>query len=104
MARTAISCQPPPRPAHHTASQRALAHPCPLTDLAHNWPLMCGLAGVISFDTRLGIESKVLGKMSSAIEHRGPDASGIWEVELESPHFSAGLVHCRLSILDPDSR
>ncbi len=65
---------------------------------------MCGLAGIISFDSRQPIEAKTLGKMSQRIEHRGPDASGSWEVELVSPSFAAGLVHCRLSILDLDAR
>lgn len=65
---------------------------------------MCGLASIISFDSRQGVDGKTLAKMAERIAHRGPDASGTWEVEFSSPSFAAGLAHCRLSILDLDSR
>lgn len=42
--------------------------------------------------------------MLKRISHRGPDASGRYDLELPSPHFSANLLHVRLSILDLDAR
>jgi len=50
---------------------------------------MCGLAGYIG----QGNES-VLHAMANTLEHRGPDAHGIWHDDI------AGLVHTRLSIQD----
>ena len=42
--------------------------------------------------------------MSRQVAHRGPDASGSWDMELSATWFAAGLAHCRLSILDLDQR
>ncbi len=52
---------------------------------------MCGIAGFIG---QGGIED--LRRMTSAMIHRGPDASGIWQ-DLKMPVF---LGHRRLSIID----
>lgn len=53
---------------------------------------MCGLAGILSDD----VETAVLHRMTTAVNHRGPDDQGVW--------FDAaagiGLAHTRLSILD----
>lgn len=65
---------------------------------------MCGLAGIICFDQHLCVESRTLSAMMKRISHRGPDASGRYDLELPSPHFSANLLHARLSILDLDAR
>ncbi len=53
---------------------------------------MCGIAGMINF--RGNASPDLLKKMSYALAHRGPDASGL-HVDHE-----AGLAHARLSILD----
>lgn len=58
---------------------------------------MCGFAGFIS----IGIDAPttVLAKMGKAIEHRGPDDSGLWH----DPETGLGFVHRRLAILDLSS-
>jgi asparagine synthase (glutamine-hydrolysing) len=58
---------------------------------------MCGFAGVFSVDVPLktGFES-VLASVGLVIQHRGPDASGVWV----DPNRRVGLVHRRLSIQD----
>jgi len=53
---------------------------------------MCGIAGYIG---KTENPSDCLTKMAQAINHRGPDNSGIWTDEEE-----IGLAHTRLSILD----
>ena len=53
---------------------------------------MCGIAGYIG---KIENSSDCLTKMAQAINHRGPDNSGIWTDEKE-----IGLAHTRLSILD----
>lgn len=58
---------------------------------------MCGIAGYISMDNSFSKEQ--LGKALSAIEHRGPDAEGMYF----SPDGKIGLGHRRLSILDLSS-
>ena len=52
---------------------------------------MCGIAGEVS--TR-GVSREMVAKMISEMNHRGPDASGVWSNE----HCVLG--HCRLSIID----
>jgi asparagine synthase (glutamine-hydrolysing) len=63
---------------------------------------MCGIAGIVSFDSRYVPPREVLERMSACIAHRGPDGEGI-EV-IRTPSATAGLVHRRLAILDPDPR
>jgi|GEM_PF-47381 len=60
--------------------------------------IMCGIAGVIDFHGR-PIDQETLGRLCAALDHRGPDDSGIWVHESEG--FSAGLAHTRLAVIDP---
>ncbi len=52
---------------------------------------MCGLAGFVGFGGRRDIEA-----MTSALAHRGPDGTGIWNC----PKTNVFLGHLRLSIID----
>lgn len=56
---------------------------------------MCGFAGFVSTKPFAGAEV-VLEQMGRAIEHRGPDAAGVWF----DRSLSLGLSHRRLSIID----
>ena len=56
---------------------------------------MCGIAGIVSLEGLDGLASAV-ERMSDALRHRGPDASGVW---LDSG-AGVALGHRRLSILD----
>src|ERR1700733_4063886 len=59
---------------------------------------MCGIGGVIG---RLGDPNRAaLERMSDAMVHRGPDASGTWVSPPDSRGWGALLAHRRLSILD----
>src|SRR5262249_6368963 len=59
---------------------------------------MCGIAGIIG---RLDERNRAaLARMSDAMVHRGPDASGIWESTPDDRGWGALLAHRRLSILD----
>ena len=59
---------------------------------------MCGIAGIIG---RLDdLNRTALKRMSDAMVHRGPDASGTWVSEPDSRGWGALLAHRRLSILD----
>lgn len=59
---------------------------------------MCGIAGIIG---RLsGTNQSALKRMSDAMVHRGPDASGMWLSEPDERGWGALLAHRRLSILD----
>ncbi|NCC21249.1 MAG: asparagine synthase (glutamine-hydrolyzing) [Alphaproteobacteria bacterium] len=63
---------------------------------------MCGIAGLYQFRTsRTGLEATAAA-MAAAMEHRGPDDSGVWK-DAESP---LALAHRRLSIIDltPEGR
>ncbi len=57
---------------------------------------MCGVVGFI--DGRLQASERVdlVGRMAAAIEHRGPDASGMWI----DPSGHVALGHRRLAIID----
>jgi asparagine synthase (glutamine-hydrolysing) len=59
---------------------------------------MCGISGFVAFDTQIddAVIQKVLERFNRHLEHRGPDASGVWLSEGKS----VGLAHTRLSILD----
>ncbi|MBE6849053.1 MAG: asparagine synthase (glutamine-hydrolyzing) [Ruminococcus sp.] len=56
---------------------------------------MCGIAGMVSFTQTLYEEGESLARMQAAIARRGPDQKGILLTE------HAGLVHTRLSVIDP---
>ncbi len=56
---------------------------------------MCGIAGIISFgNAPLPDRPAVLSAMASALQHRGPDESGLYR------DAHAAFVHTRLSIID----
>jgi asparagine synthase (glutamine-hydrolysing) len=55
---------------------------------------MCGIAGIIDFQTDQPPDRDLLLKMIGFIQHRGPDATGLY---IAGP---AGLAHARLSIID----
>jgi asparagine synthase (glutamine-hydrolysing) len=59
---------------------------------------MCGIAGMIG---RLDEPMRAaLARMSNAMVHRGPDASGTWVSAPDARGWGALLAHRRLSILD----
>jgi asparagine synthase (glutamine-hydrolysing) len=59
---------------------------------------MCGIAGIIG---RLDERNRAaLKRMSDAMVHRGPDASGTWVSAPDSRGWGALMAHRRLSILD----
>src|SRR5947209_7966288 len=59
---------------------------------------MCGIAGIIG---RLDAPNRAaLDRMSAAMIHRGPDASGTWISTPDARGWGALLAHRRLSILD----
>jgi asparagine synthase (glutamine-hydrolysing) len=59
---------------------------------------MCGIAGIIGrLDDR---NLAALERMSGAMLHRGPDASGVWTSSPDSRGWGVLLAHRRLSILD----
>jgi asparagine synthase (glutamine-hydrolysing) len=62
---------------------------------------MCGIAGIIGRLDNLNIAA--LARMSDAMVHRGPDASGTWVSAPDSRGWGAMLAHRRLSILDLSS-
>lgn len=57
---------------------------------------MCGLAGLFSHHLSSDQLHHELKKMGDSIQHRGPDAQGIWK-DNQTPF---GFVHQRLSIID----
>ena len=57
---------------------------------------MCGIAGIIGAGAA-AVEGEVLGRMVSALVHRGPDAEGVWIDE----RGVAGLGVRRLAVIDP---
>lgn len=54
---------------------------------------MCGIVGIRRFDGR-PVDEKLLRRMMERLEHRGPDAEGLWQAE------GVGFGHRRLSIID----
>jgi asparagine synthase (glutamine-hydrolysing) len=59
---------------------------------------MCGIAGLIG---RLDESNRAaLARMSDAMVHRGPDASGTWACPPDDRGWGVMLAHRRLSILD----
>ena len=59
---------------------------------------MCGLTGVFDPNQQLGADSlrNMVGQMTAAIVHRGPDDVGLWL----DPLANVGFGHRRLSIID----
>lgn len=58
---------------------------------------MCGLSGYFSQQERH--TASTLEAMHTAIAHRGPDSSGVWD----DPDAGIGMVHRRLAIIDISS-
>ena len=58
---------------------------------------MCGIAGLISIDSKVIPDAeRRLSIMNALIAHRGPDGSGNWL----APRSTGGLTHRRLAIID----
>lgn len=58
---------------------------------------MCGFSGLINFNSRNSRSSiDIVQRMSSKLEHRGPDSAGIWASKLGNIAFA----HKRLAIQD----
>ncbi len=55
---------------------------------------MCGIAGIFHCGTVKPVDPARVERMSNALAHRGPDASGVWTAP------GVGLGHRRLSIID----
>ena len=55
---------------------------------------MCGIAGILHFDTEKTIDYSVIKKMTDIISYRGPDGEGFYI------HNNLALGHRRLSIID----
>src|SRR5687768_4730940 len=55
---------------------------------------MCGFVGIASAHSE--VDTSTLVRMRDTLEHRGPDAAGVWR----SPDGGVGLAHRRLSIID----
>ena len=55
---------------------------------------MCGLAGVLYFDSGRPVDPALLRRMIAKIGHRGPDGSGFYLTD------GLGIAHARLSIID----
>ena len=55
---------------------------------------MCGIAGLMTFDSRAPVDGGLLAAMGETLAHRGPDAGGRWI------GAGVGLAHRRLSIID----
>src|SRR5262247_1664386 len=55
---------------------------------------MCGIAGIVSLNSREPVDQARVKRMRDVLRHRGPDGEGLWA---EGP---VGLGHRRLSIVD----
>ena len=55
---------------------------------------MCGIAGIVARDPGAYVDAQRLARMRDALQHRGPDGSGLLA---EGP---VGLAHTRLAIVD----
>ena len=58
---------------------------------------MCGIAGLFELDGR-AVNASVVEQMCASLEHRGPDAGG-----LTQPDIDIVLGHRRLSIIDVEA-
>ena len=57
---------------------------------------MCGISGILKYGASGAVDRPLLGRMTGAMAHRGPDGEGLWI----SPDGRAGLGHRRLTIID----
>ena len=62
---------------------------------------MCGICGIISFDTKPGQEKR-LHHSCEAMRHRGPDDVGTFEHN--GAEFTVGLGAVRLAVQDPTAQ
>ncbi len=60
---------------------------------------MCGITGWADLSGEAA-PLQVLERMNDAVAHRGPDAKGVFLKETRDGHYSVGLGHRRLSIID----
>ncbi|GFO69000.1 asparagine synthetase B [Geomonas limicola] len=60
---------------------------------------MCGIAGYLAPNGKMGRFSETLSAMAETLRHRGPDDGGIWY----DAEKGVGLAHRRLAILDLSS-
>src|SRR5438552_5821823 len=58
---------------------------------------MCGIAGIVSAETRDSLTSRIAAMTKSQV-HRGPDGLGRWCGRVGESHVAFGF--CRLAILD----
>lgn len=58
---------------------------------------MCGICGIVDNSTSGRVEEKLIRRMASRLEHRGPDDEGVY---IGSGNPGIGLGHRRLSIID----
>jgi asparagine synthase (glutamine-hydrolysing) len=58
---------------------------------------MCGICGKIYFDTSKKVDPSLIDRMTSVLNHRGPDDRGVYA------EANVGLGHQRLSIIDLSS-
>ena len=68
---------------------------------------MCGIAGVITWDEQFRVSRETLERMRACIDHRGPDAKGMWinhDREINANNPQAALAHARLAVIDLDPR
>jgi asparagine synthase (glutamine-hydrolysing) len=59
---------------------------------------MCGIAGIV--ERGRPVDRAALGRMTTAIRHRGPDDDGAWVADASDGGPSVGLAFRRLSIID----
>ena len=57
---------------------------------------MCGIAGIVNFDSKIQNHEYIVNRFHSDLKHRGPDSSGHYY----SSSHNALLCHTRLSIID----
>ena len=57
---------------------------------------MCGIVGIVNYSSLVSDDTAVVCRMRDAIEHRGPDAFGLYQ----SPDRRVAFGHRRLSIVD----
>ena len=55
---------------------------------------MCGIAGIVHFESDRGVEPETLRRMTRVLAHRGPDGEGLYVAG------NVGLGHRRLAIID----
>ncbi len=69
--------------------------------------VMCGFAGVVTWDDRYRVSPETLAKMSAAVAHRGPDGEGAFinhQEQVTADRPQVAMAFRRLAILDPDPR